>query len=261
MIDWGAGYFLGLKLGFVLLVIAFEFFFLAFSKFVEGEIGKGEFALQVAAILFVLFAPHILTEGLRVPLWPVLVIPSIYAIFRFFQSRNEKELESSAYRKKIERLERLIRERPDLAEPLISMGDISAGNGDWGKALDFYNRAYGIKETPEIMHKIRSARREKQIQEDELWICTECGRDNGPDSSRCTECGTSRETIPSVRDDIVKNSIEIKRYILTGLFIIAASGLILFTFFIMASNRFFQVASFVFFSFLVYYALKKFFTY
>ncbi|MBN1444643.1 MAG: hypothetical protein JW957_00855 [Candidatus Omnitrophica bacterium] len=260
MISWGGGFFLGLKFAFILIVLAIEFYFLAFYKYTEGEISKPEFnVLSLAMIACIVFSA-VQLKNFSVGLWLVIPVPLLSVIFRFLEVSLEEREDKKLTEKKIRILEDKIARNPKSPNSYTLLGDIYFKREDYGRALAHYRKAYGIRETSELEHKIKIAGKEDRIQRGEIWVCRECGADNPGKSEKCISCGNIKKPSASIREDLLKNRAEIKKWLVCGFgipFVAIAVILVLKASLPSPLYNFFAVAAGLF---VIYFLLKKFFT-
>ncbi|MDD3726257.1 MAG: hypothetical protein PHI44_03585 [Candidatus Ratteibacteria bacterium] len=215
MIDYGAGFFLGLKFGAILIILAVEFYFCVFNRYIDKEIESSElFVLGLITALCILFSLPF--SHFSIGFWAVLPLPIAYLVFRILENRGIELEFRSRIEKKLKVLKENAKRNPHRSEILIEIGDIYFTQRKYDEALSYYYRARSIKETPEIAHKIKIAERESKIQKGEIWICGECGTTNPGNSDECIECGNSNNPILSIKQDIARHKEEIKRWIIYG---------------------------------------------
>jgi tetratricopeptide (TPR) repeat protein len=260
MIDWGGGFFLGLKLGFILIVLAIEFYFIALDKYTEGDISKTEFNVLSGITGLCIIISAVQLKKFSVGLWLIIPVPLFYFIFSFFEhSLEEKENERSTV-KRVRILEDKIGRNSKSSNSYSMLGDIYFKKGDYGKALEYYRKAFSIRETSELGHKIKIAGKEDRIQRGEIWVCRECGADNPGKSEKCISCGSIKSPAASIKKDILASRAEIKKWVVCGFgipFAVIAVILVLKAALPSIFYDFFAVAAGLF---VIYFLLKKFFT-
>jgi len=215
-VNWGMGFFLGLKFVFILIVLAMEFYFLVFDRYTEGEIDRTEFAVLCAVTAICIIIPAVQLKNFSVGFWLIFPVPLCYAIFRFLEYHHAESVHEKFIEKKIKNLEDKIARNPRSPNSYHMLGDIYFKKGDYGRALINYREAYGIRETTELQQKIKITAKEDRIQKGEVWVCRECGTDNSGESERCTNCGSARRPVASIKEDILKNKAEIKKWVILG---------------------------------------------
>lgn len=215
IIDYGGGFFLGLQFGAILIIIAVEFYFCIFNRYIDREIE----GLELSVLTFITILSILLSLPLvrfSIGFWSILPLPSAYLTFRFLESRGV-ELE---FRRRIEKKLNILKENakrnPYIPEIFIEIGDIYFNLRKYDEALPYYYRARSLKESAEISHKIKIAERENKIQKGEIWICGACGTTNSGSSEECIKCGNNTRPVISIKQDIVKHKEEIKRWIICG---------------------------------------------
>lgn len=260
MINWGEGFFLGLKFGFVLIVLSIEFYFLVLDKYTEGDISKIEFTvLSITSGLCIILSVVQLTK-FSLGLWPVIPVPVFYVVFRIFEHIEVEKADTTHKNNDIRSLEKVIAGKPEIPETYIALGDIYFKHNDYVKAIQYYRKSYSIKETAEVKQKIKIAEKEYRIQKGEIWVCSECGTDNPSSSIVCKSCGNSNKPVVSIKKDIVENKQEIKKWIIMG-FGIPFGALLL----LVLIKSFLPSTVFLFLSIclalgVIYILLKKFYT-
>ncbi len=260
MVDWGGGFFLGLKFTFILIVLAIEFYFLAFYQYADGEISKAEFNILLVITITCLVASAVQLKKFSVGLWLILPVPLFYLISHFMENRQAEKADEKLTEKKIGKLEDKIARNPKSPNSYSMLGDIYFKMEDYGKALSYYRKAFSIRETSELEHKIRIAGKEDRIQRGEIWVCRECGADNSGKAEKCISCGYIRSPGASMKEDILQSRAEIKKWVVCGFGIsFAITGVIFLLKAALPSilYDFFAVAAGLF---VIYFLLKKFFT-
>lgn len=260
MIDWGLGFSLGLKFGFILIVLAIEFYFLVFDKYTEGETGRTEFAVLSVISILCIVIPVMQIARFSLGLWPVIPVPLFYGIFRVLENVQVEKTDEKSRSNDIRNLEKVIAKKPEIPETYTTLGDIYFKRSDYAKALEYYKKAYSIRETAELQHKIKIAEKERRIQKGEIWICTECGTDNPGVLDECKACGNSNKPVMSIKKDLIKNREDIKRWAVMGFAIPFGTIFIL-----ILLKSFLPSGVFIFLAIcislaVIYVLLKKFFT-
>jgi len=215
-INWGMGFFLGLKLVFVLISVAIEYYFLVFDKYTEGETNKTEFTILSGVTVLCIIIPAIQLTRFSVSLWPIFLVPLSYGISRVLENVQVDKEDEKLRNKDIRSLEKMIEKRPEIPETYSTLGDIYFKKGSYERALSYYKKAFSIKETTELQHKIKVATKEFRIQKGEIWICSQCGADNPGSTDKCRVCGNSNRPVTSIKEDLIKNKKYIKRWIING---------------------------------------------
>ncbi len=197
MINWGSGYFLGLKLAFILIILGIEFYFIVFEKLMEKDI-----SYQEITIFSFLFIASIVLTILKISLISIFIPFSGYIFIHFLQEKNEKYLSEKLEIKRINELKEIISQQPNNYKAYIELGDIYFKKEEYSQALQFYKTAYRIKDLPLIKHKISISEKEQKIKERELWICRNCGEENLGGQQKCKNCGERKDVIKSITADL-----------------------------------------------------------
>ncbi len=135
------------------------------------------------------------------------------------------------------------------------IGDLYFSKGDFKYALLWFEKARSVKETPEIVHKIRLAKQEILFQQKKLWICPECSATNSSNLKKCRVCGTVKPSFGSIREEFKKNLREIKSSMMIMLI-----GFIVVSFFLwVIRNSSFLTSFFFFFILFIPAAIHAFF--
>ncbi|MFN4226936.1 MAG: hypothetical protein ACK4F0_02190 [Candidatus Ratteibacteria bacterium] len=201
---WGSGYFLGLKLGFILIVLGIEFYFIFFEKLMEKDL-----TYQEMAIFSILFIVSIIITILKVSLVSIFIPFSGFIFIHFLQEKKEKLLTEKLETKRINELKKIISQQPNNYKAYIELGDIYFKKEEYLQALEFYKTAYKIKDLPLLKHKILVSERENKIKEGEIWLCRNCGEENSGEQKKCKNCGEEKDVMKSIVNDIKKT----KKYI------------------------------------------------
>ncbi|MCS7181172.1 MAG: hypothetical protein NZ891_07505, partial [bacterium] len=83
MINWGEGYFLGLKIGFIFIILAIEFYFLVFDRWMEKDI-----TLQETIIFSLLFIVSIIITVFKMSLVAIFIPFSGYLFINILQKKK-----------------------------------------------------------------------------------------------------------------------------------------------------------------------------
>lgn len=256
MVDLGGGFFLGIKFCMVLVVVTIEAYFLVLGRRAEGDIEGIEFVFLSFISALCIIIPIIQLTRFSVGLWLIIPVPAFYAIFRFLEGVQVERADKNLRNSEIRNLEKVIAEKPEIPETYVLLGDIFFKQSDYSRAIPYYKKAYGIKETAEVHQKIRIAEKERRIQKGEIWVCGQCGTDNSGEWDKCRNCGYSKRLVKSVGKDLAANRDEIKRWIFNGTFI-AVLAVVLIKIFLAPIP--FYIAL-LFFLMAIYVVLRKFFT-
>jgi len=255
-----SGYFLGIWLVFGLLIIAIEYYFLAFNRYTEDEISKTAFILlSVAGIAA--FTMHLRsTINFSINFLSIVLIPVVSSILYLIGRLKEKTTENALLKKDIRDYLEVIKRKPDISAPYIMLGDIYLKQNKNKKALVCYKKAYQIQPSLETQQKIKIASRQISIEKGRLWVCRECRKDNPSDTTRCSECGTSRNTFLAFKEDIIRNKQDIKKWVIKGFTIPLIGFLALVLLKSILSTLYYTILCVFVAVFLVYLILKRFFT-
>ncbi|MCM8784863.1 MAG: hypothetical protein NC827_00910 [Candidatus Omnitrophica bacterium] len=205
MINWGSGYFLGLKLGFILIILGIEFYFIVFEKWIEKDISYQE--MTIFSLLFII---SIMLTILKISLISIFIPLSGYIFIHFLQEKKEKKITEKSEIRRINELKDIISQQPNNYKAYIELGDIYFKKEEYSQALQFYKTAYRIKDLPLIRHKILVSEKENRRKEGVIWICRNCGEENAQEQQRCKNCGEEKDVIKSIAQDIK----ETKKYII-----------------------------------------------
>ncbi|MGC8976788.1 MAG: tetratricopeptide repeat protein [Candidatus Ratteibacteria bacterium] len=203
MVDYGAGYFSGLKLGFILIVLGVEFYFFVFEKFIEKDI-----TLPEILIFSILFIFSIVFVVWKLSLISIFIPFFGFIIINLIQQRKEQLITKKSEEKRLNQLEKIISQQPNNINAYVELGDYYFKNEDYSKALEFYRKAYEIKDFPWIKNKIEISEREDKIKKGIIWICKNCGETNTGKDEKCKNCGEEKDILKSV----VKDLKETKKY-------------------------------------------------
>jgi len=130
MIDWGLGVYLGLKLGFILIVLAAEFYFLVVVKYTEGEMDRAEFIILFVITVLCIVIPVANLKNFALGLWPVVPVPLFYGIFRVLEHIQIEKTDKELTEKDIRNLENRMVKNPEIPESYLMLGDIYLKNRD-----------------------------------------------------------------------------------------------------------------------------------
>lgn len=199
MIDYGSGYFTGLKLGFILIVLSIEFYYLIFEKFIEKEI-----VFQEILIFSFLFFISIVIVVWKISLISILIPPAGFIIIHFLKKREEDVLTITEEEKRIEKLKKIVEQQPNNFKAYEELGDIYFKREDYENALNLYITSYKLKDFPYIKKKIEITKRLLEIKKGNIWICRNCGEDNLKENQKCKNCGEEKEVLKSIITDLKK---------------------------------------------------------
>jgi len=253
--NWGGGFFLGLKFVFVLIILGMEFYFLIFDKYTEGELSYVEFwfLLSIAGVSVLMVGYYL--KFFRVSFLPIFFMPIGYISIKLIQGYKEKKIEETSVDKNVEDLLYTIEKQPENINAYVSLGDTYFKKENYETALIYYKKAYQINELPWIAQKIKVSEREGRIKKGEIWVCSECSFENPGSVDTCKNCGYIREPIKSIKEDLKKNKKEINKGIFLIIFVPFA---IIFLLVLIAVLPLYL--SLVIFLLAMYFILRKFFT-
>jgi len=254
MINWGAGYFLGLKLAFLLIIIGMETYFLVIDRYIEKDITISQFFILMGTLIFSLFL--VVT---RMTFFSIFLLPICYLIIQFYEKSYQEGIEKKYKREKLRKVMDMIEKNPDNYEAYVAAGDIYFEDRDYEKALQYYRKAEEINSAPWIKQKIKIAEKEDRIKKGQIWICPECSIENKGEDEKCKKCGYIREPIKSIKKDVLKHKEWIKKSLFFVIFIPFIITLIL-SLIKTASQTFFFYLSFFISIFVIYFLLRKFYS-
>lgn len=205
MVDWGSGYFAGLKFGFILIVLGIEFYYLIFERIIEKEIEHDE--LIILGILFII---SIIVAVLKNSLIAIFLPFSGFIILYFLKEKKEEKITKDMEIKRLKELGKIIKQQPNNFNAYVEIGDYYFKKEDYEEALKYYKKAYEIKELPWISQKIKISKKEDKIKKGIIWICRECGEENKREDEKCKNCGMEKNLVKSILTDLKAN----KKYII-----------------------------------------------
>lgn len=203
MVDYGSGYFSGLKLGFILIVLGIEFYFFIFDRLIEKDASSSE--ILILSFLFIL---SIFIVVKKLSLISIFIPPIGYIFFHFLKEKKEDIITREMEERKLEELRKIIEKKPDNFTAYIELGDYYFKKENYDEAIKFYKKAYEIKDFPWIRKRIEIAEKENKIKKGMIWICRNCGEENRENDERCKNCGEERDVLKSIKKDLK----ETKRY-------------------------------------------------
>jgi tetratricopeptide (TPR) repeat protein len=197
MIDYGAGYFAGLKLGFILIVLGIEFYFFVFDRIVEKDITPNE-----VLIFSILFGISIFLMVWKLTLISIFIPFCGFAIINFLNKKKEDLITKEMEEKRLKELKEIIEQQPNNFKAYVELGDYYFKNENYSEAVKFYEIAYKLKDLPVIKNKLQIAKREQKIKEGIIWICKNCGETNLKEDEKCRNCGEEKEILESIKKDL-----------------------------------------------------------
>ncbi|MCD6407669.1 hypothetical protein J7L87_01290 [bacterium] len=215
LINWGAGFYLGLKIGFLFIVIAIEVYFLLLDKFIEKELNLIE-GIVLSLLGFLAF----LLAILRASFFSIFILPSGYLILTGVERLREEKIDRDTEDEKLRKIKYSILKNPDNPELYVELGDWYFKREDYQQSIEYYKKAYSISEAPWIKQKIKIAEKEDKIKKGVIWICPECSFENPGEINECKHCGHKKELHKTIIEDIRDKEV-IKYAILLPSLIIA----------------------------------------
>lgn len=219
LINWGAGFFLGLKIGFLFIAIAIEIYFFLVDKFIEKELNLIE-GIVLSVLAFFAF----LLAIVRASFLSIFILPVGYLIVAGVEKLREEKIDKDSEDEKLRKIKYSILKNPDNPEFYVQLGDWYFKKEDYQQSLVYYKKAYSISETPWIKQKIKIAEKEDKIKKGIIWICPDCSFENSGEETQCKHCGYKKEIHKSIIEDIKEK--EIRRYILLIPSLIGTVGII-----------------------------------
>ncbi len=199
LIDWGGGFFTGLKLGFIFIVLGMEFYFLILEKWTEREINR----LQLS-ILSIFFLIGFFFGIKKVSILSIFFLPFAYLVLYAAENIGVSTEEFIEEKQKIENLEKSVEKNPENWSAYLSLGDIYFNKEDYEKATYYYRKAYSLRDEPSIKQKLKVSEREDKIKKGLIWICPECGEENKGGKDKCWNCGYEKDVIKGIKKDLTE---------------------------------------------------------
>ncbi|MCM8768452.1 MAG: tetratricopeptide repeat protein [Candidatus Omnitrophica bacterium] len=221
MINWGAGFFSGMMLGFCLVILAVECYFIIIDKATEREFSW--FQLTVLVILALVALVLIIT---RIAVFSILLLPGGYLLLKFFEVRQENLKEAKTTLKKMQSLQKVVNQEPENATAYAALGDLYFRQKDYTRALACYQKAYHLDPVPWLAQKVKVAYRENEISQGNLWLCPECGSRNKGEANYCHCCGQPRQLVFTVKSELLRQ-LEQNKMSLFGFFLLVVTLAIL----------------------------------
>ncbi len=197
MLDYGSGFFLGLKLGFILIILGIEFYFLVFAKIIDKEANVTENTIYI-----ILFVISIVLVVLKMSLISIIIPPSGFVFIYFLQKKKEEIITKQMEEKRIKELKEIISQQPNNFKAYIELGDLYFKREDYEEALKLYRTGYKLKDFPWIKQKVEITEREVKIKKGIIWVCRNCQEDNPGESDICKNCGEEKEVLKSIKKDL-----------------------------------------------------------
>jgi len=190
-----AGYFLGLWLGFGLIILGIEFYYFILSRYIEKDLGATEAIISIPGFVLSIFlfirsfsSDNLFFYGFI----SLLPLPLSSMIFNAIVSSKEKMIQKISEEKDLKDWLYTIQQQPENVNAYISAGDIYFNRKDYEKAIELYRKAWEIMEMPYIIQRIKTAEKELKIQKGIIWVCPECSYDNPQNVLKCNFCGYTK---------------------------------------------------------------------
>ncbi len=197
MIDYGAGYFAGIKLGFILIVLGIEFYFFVFDRIVEKDITPSE-----TLIFSILFGISIFLMVWKLTLISIFIPFLGFVFINLINKKKEDLITKQMEEKRLKELKEIIEQQPDNFTAYVELGDYYFKKEKYSEAIKFYETANKLKDLPWIKNKLQIAEREQKIKEGIIWICKNCGETNLKEDEKCRNCGEEKEVLKSIKKDL-----------------------------------------------------------
>jgi len=209
----------------VLIVLAIEVHFFIISRFLDKEYSRK----QTLVMLVVLALVILLFIKLQF-LLALLCLPVTALVIRATENRRNEADDRAAKDAELQKALHTVQHEPENAMAYIAAADVHARWKNWEEAVSFYRQAQERFYFPAIEEKLKLATRELRIQNGERWICPACGRENITGEHRCTECGSSRDSLVNIIAGIKAHKAEFRKgfhtWILISLGIPVVIGLV-----------------------------------
>jgi hypothetical protein len=104
-----------------------------------------------------------------------------------------------AQRLRVQDIERYLRgtqERPDIPHNYRKLGDLYYESGDWGTAVEWYEKSLKVHADPHVSFMLDKARERRSLGKGEPVLCL-CGKLNPRHAQRCLHCGA---TLPGAHE-------------------------------------------------------------
>ncbi|HON06386.1 MAG TPA: hypothetical protein P5065_08975 [Candidatus Ratteibacteria bacterium] len=197
------GYFLGLWLGAVLIILGIEFYYYIVARYIEKDLTTSEAIIFIFCLLIsiaILILPFRYNKNIFLGIFSIVPLPLVDLIIRAIVGSKEKIQQHIDEEKQLQNWLYTIEKQPENVNAYVAIGDIYFHRNEFEKALDFYQRAQKIMDMPYIMERIKVTEKELKIKNRTIWVCPECSFDNPGDIERCKVCGYTRTDRDLFRD-------------------------------------------------------------
>lgn len=153
------------------------------------ELSLGEFLLWTLAFV------GLLTTSLAAagsPLFPLLLLLTLgLGLGVPLSSWLADRLGAAGLRlQDLERYLRATQERPDIPYNYRKLGDLYYESGDWGLAVEWYEKAQKVHPDPHVTYMLGKARERQRLGKGQPVLCR-CGKLNPRGAYQCLYCGAS----------------------------------------------------------------------
>jgi len=222
------GYFLGLWLGGVLIILGIEFYYYLVARYIEKDLTTFEATVFIFCLLVsiaILILPFRYNKNIFLGVFSIVPLPLLDLIIRATASSKEKIQQLVNEERQLQNWLYTIEKQPENVNAYVAIGDIYFHRNEFEKALDFYQRAQKIMDMPYIMGKIKVAEKELKIKNKIIWVCPECSFDNPWEVEKCRVCAYTRTDKDLFRDIKYHKKEMVKGFLFV---IIAPMGVIFF---------------------------------
>mgnify|MGYP001015853812 CR=1 FL=1 len=189
------GFFLGLWLGGVLIILGIEFYYYVVARYIEKDLTTLEATIFIFFLLVsitILIFPFRYNKNIFLGIFSIVPLPLVDLIIRSVVNVKEKTQQRVDEKKQLQNWLYTIEKQPENVNAYVAIGDIYFHRNEFEKALDFYQRAQKIMDMPYIMEKIKITEKELKIKNKIIWVCPECSFDNPGDIVKCNVCGYTK---------------------------------------------------------------------
>lgn len=153
------------------------------------ELSFGEFLLWTLAFV------GLLTTSLAAvgsPLFPLLIVLTLgLGLGVPLSSWLADRLGTAGLRlQDLERYLRATQERPDIPYNYRKLGDLYYESGDWGLAVEWYEKSQKVHADPQVTYMLGKAKERQRLGKGQPVLCR-CGRLNPRGARQCLHCGTT----------------------------------------------------------------------
>jgi len=119
-----------------------------------------------------------------------------------------------------------LEKQPDVPYPHRRLGEIYQAHGDYDKAVEHYQAYLAIHaESGDVASKLKKALVAKRRKDLGLVRCPQCGTDNAPGATRCTNCGFYLRGMAEIAETFTRK--EVSRILLWVVLIAIPLGTVL----------------------------------